>query len=82
MSKARLHFDPRFLARGGGPRVEIVLQDDGRRGGVEQRLAFPPVLSRSRQQRLGLLARQPFVLQHDGTVTARRSRAPARTTAV
>ena len=46
-------------------RVEIVLQDDGGRGRIEQRLAFAPVLLALRQQALRFVARQPLVLQHD-----------------
>jgi hypothetical protein len=45
-----------------GLTVEIVLQNNGRCCGVEERLALAPVFFRAGQELLGLVARQSFVL--------------------
>ena len=65
-------------------RVEIVLQDDRGRRGVELRFAFPPILFATRQQAFGFAAAEPLVLQDDRHTHAllQRSARSASTAAV
>ncbi len=46
--------------------VQIILQDHGRSGSVELRLAFLPVALAQRQPAFGFMAAQPLVLGHNG----------------
>src|SRR5215218_4839143 len=53
-----------------GARIEIVLQDDRRRGGVQTLLARAPVLFPHSETAFGFVAGQPLVLEHDGQAGA------------
>ena len=54
-------------------RVQVILQDDGCRRGIEPFLAFPPVALAQRQAALGLAAREPLVLERDASPVASAS---------
>ena len=65
------------------PCIQVVLQDHGRRGGVEPRFALPPVAFVQGEPALGLAARQPFVVRSSRARRAacarrRRRRRPGR----
>src|SRR5262249_38020493 len=73
----------RFPARRAGPArlarpVEIGLQDDGRRCGVELGFTFFPVALASRETALGFDAREPLVFDGDRQRRPRRERGDER----